>query len=116
MAGADITEFGKPPLSPGCGRRFSGENSMKPVVAANPWQLPWGGLENALAATTVLQCESAGGLRRSNSAFSGGAEISVAATHGDDAALAMTFRGIHPGGEGRKNGGGVDRQNYRKRI
>ena len=35
MAGADITEFGKPPLSPGLHEAIDAiENSLKPIVAA----------------------------------------------------------------------------------
>ena len=50
MAGADITEFGKPPLSPGLREALSAiENSTKPIVAAIHGTALGGGLETALA-------------------------------------------------------------------
>src|SRR5208282_1399695 len=50
MAGADITEFGKPPLSPGLHEALrSLENSAKPIVAAIFGTALGGGLEVALA-------------------------------------------------------------------
>src|SRR5271154_3006852 len=50
MAGADITEFGKPPLSPGLHEALrSLENSAKPIVAAIHGTALGGGLEVALA-------------------------------------------------------------------
>ena len=50
MAGADITEFGKPPLSPGLHEALrSLESSAKPIVAAIFGTASGGGLEVALA-------------------------------------------------------------------
>jgi 3-hydroxyacyl-CoA dehydrogenase len=50
MAGADITEFGKPPISPGLLEVVSAlENSAKPIVAALHGTALGGGLEVALA-------------------------------------------------------------------
>jgi 3-hydroxyacyl-CoA dehydrogenase len=50
MAGADITEFGKPPLAPGLHEALrSLENSAKPIVAAIFGTALGGGLEVALA-------------------------------------------------------------------
>src|SRR5882724_12015282 len=50
MAGADITEFGKPPLSPGLREALAAiEDSTKPIVAAIHGTALGGGFETALA-------------------------------------------------------------------
>src|ERR1700750_1778336 len=50
IAGADITEFGKPPKPPGLNEVLEAmENSPKSVVAAIPATAPGGGVEVSLA-------------------------------------------------------------------
>jgi 3-hydroxyacyl-CoA dehydrogenase len=60
MAGADITEFGKPPLSPGLHEAINAvESSVKPIVAAIHGTAFGGGLEVALGCHYRVAIESA---------------------------------------------------------
>src|SRR2546427_9163869 len=60
IAGADITEVGKPPKEPGLHEVLALiEQSPKPGVAARPGTAPGGGLEGALARPYRIGVENA---------------------------------------------------------